>query len=151
MKSFQQCLKEATVDKEEFIEKMSAIQHVTKKPWNRMNEARYRIEVETALVSLGLSKKLAKTIYDAATSNFASTNRSGIMLYTPIGHIYNALKDSKLAEGFKIGDKVHLGFGSKGGAGYDGEITQIEDGFVWIKNKWHGKTQKGPLKYVSKT
>jgi preprotein translocase subunit YajC len=48
-----------------------------------------------------------------------------------------------------IGDKVHLGFGTKGGAGFEGVVTKIEGDTVYIKNN-EGRTFKGPLKSVTK-
>lgn len=50
---------------------------------------------------------------------------------------------------FNVGDKVHLGFGAKGGAGFNGTITKIEGSEVHIKNP-EGKTYKGPMRFVSK-
>lgn len=50
---------------------------------------------------------------------------------------------------FNVGDKVHLGFGTKGGAGFNGTITKIEGSEVHIKNP-EGKTYKGPMRFVSK-
>jgi hypothetical protein len=47
-----------------------------------------------------------------------------------------------------IGEKVHLGFGAKGGAGFEGTVTKIEGDVVYIKNN-EGRTFKGPLKFVS--
>lgn len=52
-------------------------------------------------------------------------------------------------EEFKVGERVHLGFGAKGGAGFFGVITKIEGGTVHIKNP-EGKTYSGPLRLVSK-
>lgn len=48
----------------------------------------------------------------------------------------------------KVGDKVHLGFGAKGGAGFNGTVTKIEGSTVHIKND-QGRTFAGPLKFVS--
>jgi hypothetical protein len=59
---------------------------------------------------------------------------------------------TKLAKGmneaYKVGDKVHLGFGSKGGAGFYGKITKIEGDTVHIENE-SGKSYKGPMRLVS--
>lgn len=51
-------------------------------------------------------------------------------------------------EGFKVGDKVHLGFGAKGGAGFDGEVEKIEGNTVWVRNP-QNKVFKGPIKNLS--
>lgn len=59
---------------------------------------------------------------------------------------------TKLAKGmneaYKVGDKVHLGFGSKGGAGFYGKITKIEGDTVHIEHE-SGKSYKGPMRLVS--
>ena len=47
-----------------------------------------------------------------------------------------------------IGDKVHLGFGVKGGAGFEGTVIKIEGETVTIKNP-EGRTFTGPLKNVT--
>ena len=52
-------------------------------------------------------------------------------------------------EALQIGDKVHLGFGAKGGAGFEGVISNIDEYNVWIKHE-NGNTYKGPIKNVSK-
>jgi hypothetical protein len=49
-----------------------------------------------------------------------------------------------------VGDKVHLGFGTKGGAGFEGTVTKVEGDTVFIKNT-EGRTFKGPLRLVSKS
>ena len=49
----------------------------------------------------------------------------------------------------KIGDRVHLGFGSKGGAGFTGNVTKFEGDSVHVKTS-SGKTYKGPIRYLSK-
>lgn len=49
----------------------------------------------------------------------------------------------------KIGDTVHLGFGTKGGAGFVGKLTKIEDGMAYIKND-EGRTFKGHVSKLSK-
>lgn len=48
----------------------------------------------------------------------------------------------------KPGDKVHLGFRVKGGAGFEGIVTKIENNIVHIKNK-EGRTFAGPANLVS--
>jgi hypothetical protein len=152
MRPFRQLITEGTVEKQEFIEKMSPVHSLTKRPYNRLNVERYRIEVEAALVQLGVPAAVAKDIYAKATQSFSAQNRSGVMLYTPIGEIYNELKRRRLAEAaqFKVGDQVHLGFGSKGGAGFEGEIVKLDGDTVYIRNKWHRGTQRGPVKFLTK-
>ena len=49
---------------------------------------------------------------------------------------------------FSPGDDVHLGFGSKGGAGYYGKLLKIEDGVAYIRNA-EGREFKGPAKFLS--
>lgn len=39
----------------------------------------------------------------------------------------------QLEESYQVGDKVHLGFGQKGGAGYDGTVHKIEGDQVHVK------------------
>jgi small-conductance mechanosensitive channel len=48
------------------------------------------------------------------------------------------------ASEFRVGDKVHLGFGVKGGAGFYGVVTKIDDRMVKIRNP-EGKTYTGPV------
>lgn len=60
----------------------------------------------------------------------------------------------------KKGDRVHAGFGSKGGAGFKGTVSSVEKGFVTIESEVErtsfgsGKTYKPkyrvPSKFVSK-
>jgi ribosomal protein L21E len=49
----------------------------------------------------------------------------------------------------KVGERVHLGLGTRGGAGFYGVVTKVEGGYCYIKNE-QGKTYKGPLKFVSR-
>lgn len=42
-------------------------------------------------------------------------------------------KVERLKESYQVGDKVHLGFGQKGGAGYDGTVHKIEGDQVHVK------------------
>lgn len=57
-------------------------------------------------------------------------------------------KSTRDEEGFKVGQKVHLGFGAKGGAGFNGTITKIDESSVEIKND-QGRVFKGPVKFLS--
>ena len=47
------------------------------------------------------------------------------------------------------GDKVHLGTGSKGGAGVEGTVIEFDKWDVTIKSP-NGKTYKGPRKFLTK-
>ncbi len=58
-------------------------------------------------------------------------------------------KQAESTAEWNVGDKVHLGFGAKGGAGFDGVIEKMEGNFVFVKNN-EGKTWKGPIKHLSK-
>lgn len=49
----------------------------------------------------------------------------------------------------KVGDRVHLGLATRGGAGFYGTVTKIEDGYCHIRNE-QGKTYKGPMRLVSR-
>lgn len=50
---------------------------------------------------------------------------------------------SEAVENFKVGDKVHLGFGVKGGAGYIGILKKIDkDGTVHVQSEKEGKFGK---------
>lgn len=53
-----------------------------------------------------------------------------------------------------VGDRVHLGFGAKGGAGFKGKVTKIDGNMCEIesnsKTKYGPKTYRGPMKYVTK-
>ena len=57
-------------------------------------------------------------------------------------------KSAKDGEAWKVGQSVHLGFGTKGGAGFKGTITKIEGEKVHIKNP-EGKTYSGPIKFLT--
>lgn len=48
-----------------------------------------------------------------------------------------------------IGDRVHLGLGAKGGAGFFGKLTKNEGGSAEIQHD-NGKTYKGPSRFLSK-
>ena len=58
-------------------------------------------------------------------------------------------KQAESTAEWNVGDKVHLGFGAKGGAGFDGVIEKMEGNFVFIKNN-KNRTFKGPIKHLSK-
>lgn len=45
-------------------------------------------------------------------------------------------------------DEIHLGFGTRGGAGFEGTITHKDDRNYHIKNK-EGKTYKGPKRFAT--
>ena len=48
----------------------------------------------------------------------------------------------------KIGDNIHVGIGTQGGAGFSGVVTKIDGDSVHFKND-EGRTFKAPLKLVS--
>jgi hypothetical protein len=52
-------------------------------------------------------------------------------------------------EDFKVGEKVHLGFGAKGGAGFYGVVTKVEGETVEIKHE-NGKTYTGQKRFTSR-
>lgn len=55
-------------------------------------------------------------------------------------------------EGLKLGDSIHLGFGTKGGAGYYGTIHKLEGEKVHVKigrDKYGDKIITGPVKHVT--
>jgi len=45
-----------------------------------------------------------------------------------------SLKESEKVENIQVGDKIHLGFGSKGGAGFTGHVKKVTDGMVVIQH-----------------
>jgi hypothetical protein len=59
----------------------------------------------------------------------------------------------KIQNEWSVGDKVHLGFGAKGGAGYKGKIIKIEGDTVHVESeeadKYGKKVWKGPIKHLS--
>lgn len=50
----------------------------------------------------------------------------------------------------KVGDKVHIGLAVKGGAGYYGVITKIDNDACYVKLNNSNRIVKGPLSKVSK-
>jgi hypothetical protein len=73
---------------------------------------------------------------------------------TPVGKATDALRGltpvGKAKDGdVNVGEKIHLGFGTRGGAGFEGIVTKIEGDTVYIKNS-EGRTFKGPLRFASK-
>jgi preprotein translocase subunit YajC len=59
----------------------------------------------------------------------------------------------EIDEDHKVGDKVHAGFGAKGGAGFKGTVHKVEDGFVHInigKSKYGDRIVKAPKRFVTK-
>lgn len=80
----------------------------------------------------------------AASSRLDSAAQTAAQLHERMN-----LRPAADADEFKVGEKVHLGFGTKGGAGFSGTITKIENGEVTIKHE-NGKTYKGPIRLVSK-
>jgi hypothetical protein len=152
MKPFNHILQEGKVEKQKFIEVMSAAHSASKHSYNLLTDGRYRLEILAALESLGVPKNVASDIYDQAKTDHVSNDRTGIMTFVPIFRVYDIMRARRLVEShqFKIGDKVHMGSNTVGGAGYDGVIEKIEGDAVFIKNKWHGKTQKGHVKNLRK-
>jgi hypothetical protein len=65
--------------------------------------------------------------------------------------IDEAVAETEIVEddSLQVGDKVHLGFGAKGGAGFYGTIIDMDEYSVWIKHE-NGNTYKGPIKNVTK-
>ena len=50
----------------------------------------------------------------------------------------------------KVGDRVHLGFGKKGGAGFDGEVTKIEGETVFVRSDYSkDRIFKGPKSNIT--
>jgi hypothetical protein len=52
-------------------------------------------------------------------------------------------------DSMSVGDRAWLGFGAKGGAGFPGKITKLDDHSVSILHD-NGKTYSGPRKFLSK-
>lgn len=51
--------------------------------------------------------------------------------------------------GPKVGERVHLGFGAKGGTGFFGKLDKIEGDTAHITHDT-GKTYKGPARFLSR-
>jgi hypothetical protein len=49
----------------------------------------------------------------------------------------------------KIGDKIHAGVGSAGGAGYTGVVTKVDEFYAYFKND-EGRTFRAPFKVVTR-
>ena len=75
---------------------------------------------------------------DALTDKLAAADRR-----------ISVLDEGEKKEEWGVGQKVHLGFGARGGAGFYGTITKLSGASVEIKNP-QGKTYKGPTSYLSK-
>jgi hypothetical protein len=62
--------------------------------------------------------------------------------------------EEKFANELKVGDRVHAGLATAGGAGFRGRITKIEDGYAFIQSettdKYGPQTYKAPLRLVTK-
>jgi hypothetical protein len=62
--------------------------------------------------------------------------------------------EEKFATELKVGDRVHAGLATAGGAGVIGRLTKIEDGYAFIESEWKEKygpqTHKAPLRLVTK-
>lgn len=91
-------LNEAIITKDEFLEKMTPVQNAVIQTYNQINNARARLAYITRLQELGLSKPVAKDVYDRAVQAHASANRAGIMTIVPIFRVYNELKIRRLVE-----------------------------------------------------
>lgn len=54
---------------------------------------------------------------------------------------------------YKIGDKVHLGFGAKGGAGFKGTLVKMDGNIAHVESeetdKYGKKLYKGPVAHLS--
>jgi hypothetical protein len=62
--------------------------------------------------------------------------------------------EEKFATELNVGDRVHAGLATAGGAGVIGRLTKIEDGYAFIESEWKEKygpqTYKAPLRLVTK-
>ena len=54
---------------------------------------------------------------------------------------------------FHVGQRIHAGFGAKGGAGFHGTVTKVSEHEVELRGEHKGpfgyKTYKAPKKFVS--
>jgi len=91
-----------------------------------------------------LDKYINRAIEDHGHSHFASnqTQNSNEKQYFDnrtkkrkmgISTAYKILDKKQVNENFQIGDNVHLGFGSKGGAGFRGKLIKAKNGKVWVR------------------
>jgi len=94
-----------------------------------------------------------------AAINTMATSRD----YNARQRAYNAIASmmpfsrpgAKAKFAFKVGDRVHAGVGTAGGAGVIGTITKIEDGYAHIQadasasDRYGPKTHKAPLRLVT--
>ena len=71
-----------------------------------------------------------------------------VLTQKKVGDNFVNKEEADLDEAVKVGDKIHLGFGAKGGTGFKGTVTKIAGNMVHIKND-DGKEYKGPMKFVT--
>lgn len=105
------------------------------------------VKEEQANGTVGMSKANLKQIVNTRGLRFANPNHFERAFEEALQRagVKGFAKDSKDAE---VGQKVHLGFGVKGGAGFIGVITKIDGDTVYIRND-EGRTFKGQLSKVS--
>ena len=97
-------------------------------------------------------------LFDLATGNLAKTITKDALVRAweqgKVRDIY-ARPGAKATFAFKVGDRVHAGFGVAGGAGVVGTITKIEDGYAYIQadasasDRYGPQTYKAPLRLVT--
>lgn len=55
-------------------------------------------------------------------------------LVADVADLVSYLNEAQFADEINIGDKIHLGFGSKGGSGFIGHVKKIQDGQVVLSH-----------------
>lgn len=80
------------------------------------------------------------------TSNADAANALASALKSTQAPVHDAMVGQ---QGVAIGDRVHLGFGAKGGAGYFGRLVRNDGTTAEIKHD-NGKTYTGPSRHLSK-
>ena len=101
---------------------------------------------------LGKDKKFGRSFYTKGGQLFVSVNKGrpqnlgSVEVKSNQKMMKGLVKEEK--GGFKVGDTVHLGHGTKGGSGVVGKIIKIQGNMVHIKND-KGDTFKGPMDRVS--
>jgi hypothetical protein len=123
------------------------------------DELRYIVkdasEAAKAAQSMGkLETKYNDQVNDAATvlgyrARGGASDAPSDILHSGTSKSDAAPIHDSMAHGFSIGDRVHLGFGAKGGAGFPGRLTKIEGNTAHIVHD-SGKTYSGPLRFLSK-
>jgi hypothetical protein len=119
--------------------------------------AEYRSQDDVYISLSDVNKKVAEYAATGASASAVSAFKADLLVqYRGSNEGFSRTRKGKTSMAqadFKVGDKVHLGFASKGAVGFDGVITKIDSETVYIQSPEIGqygpRTFKGPVRFLS--